>query len=102
MKLRKAYDDPLAWNDHHCVVSVIGDTGVGKSRTIAELLKDDSTLREEDHPFFQKDARDQKSSTSANVKFYTSKNMIGGDHINEYDRIKVQHAFPPAPFAYIK
>jgi GTPase SAR1 family protein len=63
------------------VVSFLGDTSVGKSTVIRELIGD---LYGEDRPYVQRSA-EQLSSTTSNVNMFTSARMVAGYAVHLLD-----------------
>jgi hypothetical protein len=63
------------------VVSFLGDTSVGKSTVIRELIGD---LYGEDRPYVQRSA-EQLSSTTSNVNMFTSERMVAGYAVHLLD-----------------
>jgi hypothetical protein len=61
------------------VISFLGDTEVGKSHTIRELMD-----AGEDRPFVQR-GQDQHTSTTANVNLYPCKSLVPGVTVNMLD-----------------
>lgn len=82
--LRAYSTDPLGYRQgperYHNVVSFIGDTGVGKSHTISQLLAEDDEYNQDRNkmPVHHDDPKiaHEKGSTSSNVKIYTTHSMI--------------------------
>lgn len=63
------------------VVSLLGDTSVGKSTLVRELIGDGG----EDRPFVQRPAEQLSSSTTSNVNIYTSQRILDGYDVHFLD-----------------
>lgn len=63
------------------VVSLLGDTSVGKSTLVRELIGDGG----EDRPFVQRPAEQLGSSTTSNVNIYTSQRILDGYDVHFLD-----------------
>jgi hypothetical protein len=61
------------------VISFLGDTEVGKSHTIRELMSDG-----EERPFVQRGA-DQRASTTSNVNLFECRSLVPGVTVNLLD-----------------
>ena len=75
----RAFSDGIIPTEPCMVVSLLGDTAVGKSTTIAELMGD-----AEERPHVQR-GRDQSASTTFNVNFFPCRSLVDGLTINFLD-----------------